>query len=268
MALLHSPRRLAVHTEWGAPTMEVMGVEAFAKRVPSKTALVDGERSVSFAELDGRMNQLARVLHRQGVGAGDRIASAVSNRVEWFEVAGAAARVGATVVPVSWRNMHDEVAYLVKDSEAKLIFAEPDAADVMAGLPAVFVGAQYEGMLRAETDVPLEASVERPLIGFRYYTSGTTGQPKAIEGEMPTGERLVALSGRKAQVGPGSDRRSGGRRRSPPASRTGVPYGAGNVRQSRPQLRADGRRHASFRRGGVPAAHAGPPRYLEPYGAD
>ena len=173
--------------------MEVMGVEAFAKRVPSKTALVDGERSVSFAELDGRMNQLARVLHCQGVGAGDRIASAVSNRVEWFEVAGAAARVGATVVPVSWRNMHDEVAYLVKDSEAKLIFAEPDAADVMAGLPAVFVGAQYEGMLRAETDVPLEASVERPLIGFRYYTSGTTGQPKAIEGEMPTGERLAAL---------------------------------------------------------------------------
>src|ERR1700683_1224923 len=140
--------------------MEVMGVEAFAKRTPSKIALVDGERTVSFATLDGRMNQLARVLHDRGVEAGDRIASAVSNRVEWFEVAGAAARAGTTVVPVSWRNMHDEVAYLVGDSGAKLIFAEPDATEIMAGLPAVFVGAEYEDMLRAQSDTALSESVE------------------------------------------------------------------------------------------------------------
>ena len=63
----------------------------------------------------------------------------------------------------------------------------------MAGLPAVFLGDEYEEMVKAEDAGPLPASVERPLIGFRYYTSGTTGRPKAIEGELPSGESLAAL---------------------------------------------------------------------------
>jgi long-chain acyl-CoA synthetase len=173
--------------------MEETGIAAFAKRSPTKPALVDGERSITFAELESRVNQLARALQRRGLQPGDRIASALSNRFEWFEVAAAATRIGVTVVPISWRNMHDEVAYLVEDSGSAVIFAEPDAAEVMGGLPAIFVGDQYEDMLLAEDSGPLTTAVERPVIGFRYYTSGTTGRPKAIEGELPTGEALAAL---------------------------------------------------------------------------
>jgi long-chain acyl-CoA synthetase len=183
--------------------MEEMGVTAFATRTPTKPALVDGERVVTYAALDGRMNQLARALHRRGVGAGDRIASALRNRVEWFEVAGAAARAGVTVVPVPWRNLHDEVAYLVRDSGSQVVFAEPDATGVMAGLPAIFIGDQYEDLVQAEDAGPLETGAERPVIGFRYYTSGTTGRPKAIEGELPTGEALAALRAAFTPVGSG-----------------------------------------------------------------
>ncbi len=173
--------------------MEQMGVAAFAERDPTKTALIDGDRTMTFASLDGCMNQLARALSRRGIGAGDRIASALSNRIEWFVVAGAAARIGVTVVPVSWRNKHDEVAFLVEDSRAKLVFAEPGATEVMAGLPAVFLGDQYEEMVNSEDRGSLPTESERPVIGFRYYTSGTTGSPKAIEGELPTGEALRKL---------------------------------------------------------------------------
>jgi long-chain acyl-CoA synthetase len=173
--------------------MEETGVAAFARRTPTKPALVDGQRIVSFADLNRRMNQLASALRTLGIGAGDRIALALRNRVEWFEVAGAASRAGVTVVPVSWRSMHDEVAYLVEDSGSLAVFAEADATDVMAGLPAVFLGQQYEEMLDAEDGEPLAMSTDRPLIGFRYYTSGTTGRPKAIEGELPTGEELEVL---------------------------------------------------------------------------
>jgi long-chain acyl-CoA synthetase len=173
--------------------MEEMGIMAFAGRTPAKPAVIDGERTITFGDLNGRMNRLARALHRRGVQPGDRVASALSNRVEWFELAGAAARAGVTVVPVSWRNMHDEVAYLVRDSGSKLIFAEPDAEEIMQGLPAVFLGDEYERMLEEEESGPMETGTERPVIGFRYYTSGTTGQPKAIEGELPTGAALAAL---------------------------------------------------------------------------
>jgi long-chain acyl-CoA synthetase len=178
------------------------GVAAFARTTPDKPALVDGDRTVTFAELDRRVNRLARALGRRGVVAGDRIASALRNRIEWFEVAGAASRSGVTVVPVSWRNLHDEVSYLVEDSGAKVVFAEADATGVMAGLPAVFVGEQYESMLAAEDDAPLEAPAAPTLFGFRYYTSGTTGRPKAIERELPTGEALAALQASMAATVP------------------------------------------------------------------
>jgi long-chain acyl-CoA synthetase len=173
--------------------MDEMGVAAFAARTPAKTALIEGDRSVSYAALNARMNQVARALQRMGLGPGDRIGSALRNRIEWFEVAGAASRVGVTVVPVSWRAASSEVAYLVQDSSAAVVFAESDAAEVMRGLPAIFMGQAYEDLVRQESEEAPEVATDRPLIGFRYYTSGTTGQPKAIEGEMPTGKDLAAL---------------------------------------------------------------------------
>ena len=118
-------------------------------------------------------------------------------------MAGAAARAGITVVPVSWRNMHDEVAYLVEDSGAKAVFAEADASEVMSGLPAIFVGEQYEAMVGAEDDGPFEGPAEPSLAGFRFYTSGTTGQPKAIERDLPTGAAAIAL--RNAMMPPVPD---------------------------------------------------------------
>ncbi len=168
------------------------GIAAFAQSTPDKVALIDGQRSVTFSQLDRRTNQLARALRHRGVGPGDRIASALRNSIEWFEVAGAASRLGVTIVPVSWRSQHDEVAYMVEDSGAKLVLAEPDATEIMAGLPAVFVGDSYEAMLQGQDPAPLDEPGEPPLVPFRYYTSGTTGRPKAIEREIPSDPGALA----------------------------------------------------------------------------
>jgi long-chain acyl-CoA synthetase len=173
--------------------MDEMGVTAFARTNPEKPALVDGDRMVTFGELDARMNQVARAIQRRGVDPGDRIASALSNRFEWFEVAGGAARAGVTVVPISWRAMPDEMHYLVEDSGAKLLFVESGTAESVPRLPVISAGPEYEDMVGAEDIGPLSSGAERPVIGFRYYTSGTTGRPKAIEGELPSGPALAAL---------------------------------------------------------------------------
>lgn len=176
------------------------GVAAFARRTPDKLAVVDGDRTITFAELDKRINRLARAMARQGAGAGDRVASALRNGIEWFEVAGAAAVAGVTVVPVSWRNQHDEVEYVVADSGCKLVFAEADATEVMAGLPAVFLGTPYEDLIAAEEDTPPPADIDAPLFGLRFYTSGTTGRPKAVVRDLPTGPAAAAMRAMFAPV--------------------------------------------------------------------
>ncbi len=173
--------------------MEETGVAAVARTNPTKSALVDGEQITTFGDLDARMNQLARALHRRGISAGDTIASALSNRSEWFEVAGGAARAGVTVVPISWRAMPDEMRYLVEDSGSKLVFVEPAAANALSDVPVISIGADYEDVIGAERKAPPSTVAERPVIGFRYYTSGTTGRPKAIAGELPSGQALADL---------------------------------------------------------------------------
>jgi long-chain acyl-CoA synthetase len=110
---------------------------------------------------------------------------------------------------VSWRNQHDEVAYVVADSGCKLVFAEADAGEVMTGLPAVLLGSPYEDLLAAEEDTPLPPATDPPLFGLRFYTSGTTGRPKAVVRDVPSGAVTAAMRAMAAPVGgpvePGPD---------------------------------------------------------------
>ncbi|MGZ4121574.1 MAG: AMP-binding protein, partial [Actinomycetota bacterium] len=95
-----------------------------------------------------------------------------------YEVAFGAARAGAEIVPISWRAMDDEVTYLLEDSGARLLVAEEDAG---ASVPLLRVVDEYEAALAAEDagSLPDAPPVAPPRI--RFYTSGTTGRPKAVE---------------------------------------------------------------------------------------
>jgi long-chain acyl-CoA synthetase len=148
---------------------------------PDATALIHRDRTRSWAELDRRANRAARALQRLGVGPGDVVAVALRNSIEFFELIGGAGRIGATVMPVSFRNMRDEVEYLVGDAKAVAVFAEPDNGEVFTGLPhTIFRGEQYEDHLADEDDAPIDDSAGGSMPLLRYYTSGTTGRPKAI----------------------------------------------------------------------------------------
>ena len=149
---------------------------------PDALALIQGDRTRTWSELDRRANQAARVLQKSGVGPGDVVAVALRNSIEFFELIGGAGRIGATVMPVSFRNMRDEVEYLVEDARAVAVFGEPDNRPVFDGLPkTIFRGEPYEALLADEDDGPLQqdqAGTSMPAL--RYYTSGTTGRPKAV----------------------------------------------------------------------------------------
>lgn len=157
---------------------EAVGVAAVARAAPDRTAIVAGDRRLTFAELDERVNRCARALRRLGVGEGDRVAVAYRNRPGFYEAALATARLRADTVPVSWRYKEDEARYMVEDSGAAVIFAEADGP-----APAKHVvrhGAEHEAFLASEPSDPLVDPDDPTPATWRNYTSGTTGLPKAV----------------------------------------------------------------------------------------
>ena len=171
---------------------EPLGVAAHALVNPDKLALVARNRRLSYAELDRRANQIARAFQRLGVVEGDRVCVALRNRVEFLESATAAARLGAIVIPLSWRFKAEEVRAIVDDAEARLVVAEADAIGTMAGLPALHLGGPYEEAIVAEQTSPADGTIDPAPVFFRYYTSGTTGVPKAIRRPDPSREAYLA----------------------------------------------------------------------------
>jgi acyl-CoA synthetase (AMP-forming)/AMP-acid ligase II len=158
---------------------------------PNKVALICGERSLTFAELNARTRRVANALSSLGVRAGDRVAVMAHNSIEVLEVAGGLSKLSAIGVQLNYRLRAHEVAYILNDCQAKVAVAGPELVEVVeqarAELPGevVYVAVGDEapaGWLRYE-DLLAHASEEVPVAEGNLgsgmsYTSGTTGQPK------------------------------------------------------------------------------------------
>jgi acyl-CoA synthetase (AMP-forming)/AMP-acid ligase II len=155
------------------------------------TAVTDGRRTVSFADVDSRSNRLAQVLLGYSGELGARVAMLMPNCVEAVEVDFAIIKSGKVKVPINVRLSPDERAYLIGDSGAEtLIFdssAEDSVAEILDGLPDLrfllrigpgTLGDDYEDSLLAAADSLPAVTLEPAAPSLFLYTSGTTGRPK------------------------------------------------------------------------------------------
>jgi fatty-acyl-CoA synthase len=167
-----------------------------ARLYPSKIAFQYGDERRTYAEMDERVTRLARALAARGVERGDRAAVFMYNRLELIEGYLAACRLGAIAVPVNFRLVADEVAYILNDSGSKVLLVDHELTGTAAavrprvpGLEAVIasgggepqsdLGAEpYEQVLAAASPDPLDIDVPESDPAFIMYTSGTTGRPK------------------------------------------------------------------------------------------
>ncbi|HEY6822054.1 MAG TPA: class I adenylate-forming enzyme family protein, partial [Burkholderiales bacterium] len=99
-----------------------------ARRLPDRPALAVGKRAVlTYRELARRVSCLSFSLkNKYGLKQGDRVALAMRNCPEYYEVLFACWHAGLTAVPMNAKLHPKEFAYILEDSEAKLCFVTPD----------------------------------------------------------------------------------------------------------------------------------------------
>jgi long-chain acyl-CoA synthetase len=151
---------------------------------PAKPAYVMARAGtvVTFGELTERSRRDARFMRDSGAGHGDTVAFLLENHVRLLELAWAAQRAGLRYTAISSRLTVDEVAYILSDSAAKVLFASPATMAVAQAASAVTVVDVDTDFASAFEPLPLDDEAE----GVEFlYSSGTTGRPKAIKSELP-----------------------------------------------------------------------------------
>ena len=85
---------------------------------------VDDGRTLTFSQYKEKVDRLASGLQKLGVEKGDRIGAVGKNSLEYFLLYGAAARLGAIMLPINWRLSAEEVGYNLSDCQPRIVFAD------------------------------------------------------------------------------------------------------------------------------------------------
>ncbi|WP_425436170.1 acyl-CoA synthetase [Mycobacterium terramassiliense] len=167
-----------------------------ARRHPDKTAVIDGDVVLSFAEFDNLVDRAAAALHDNGFGPGDRIALLSHNCWQYAVLAFATARAGVVLVPVNFMLTPDEISYILGHSGVRGFVVEaelaPTAEEAMrrggvvevrvalapAGCDAPSGWDDFAQWLSTDTLAPSPRIDDDQLVRL-MYTSGTESHPKA-----------------------------------------------------------------------------------------
>lgn len=183
---------------------EGMEIAAVAARDPQRPAIFSEQGSLTFDQLNRRVNQLANLLRSAGIGEGDPVALLCSNRPEFIVIRFACHRLGVRLTPVNWHLSPEEIAYVVEDSDALALFAdircEGGAQLALKEADKLRVKVSIGGLIRGFDDWngslydQGEADIKNPSLGsMMLYTSGTTGRPKGVLRAQPDPQKAADM---------------------------------------------------------------------------
>jgi long-chain acyl-CoA synthetase len=111
---------------------------------------VDDDRALTFSQYKEKVDRLACGLQKSGVQKGDRIGVLGKNSLEYFLLYGAAASLGAIMLPLNWRLSADEVAFNLNDCEPKVVFADTEYQDLINGIKSKLPSVEKYFNLKAD----------------------------------------------------------------------------------------------------------------------
>jgi len=166
-------------------------IERNARLDPDGTAFIFEGLRVTHAEHRTRVERLAAGFAEAGVAVGDRIAILSHNNLEFVDLYGAAARLGAILVPINWRLSTDEIAHVVTDAGPKVVVADVAHQQTLAAKQQEFasirhwygIGGQvrpfapFDKLLSTGGNAQLpDVPADAPYVMF--YTAAVTGRPR------------------------------------------------------------------------------------------
>jgi O-succinylbenzoate-CoA ligase len=161
---------------------------------PDRDCIVFEGKRWTYAQINERVNRLANALAQWGIGKGDRIGILHVNCNQHIETYFAVAKLGAIFVPLNFRAKSDELAYMIANAEAKVIFVGSRYLDLVnTMLPQISIVKQcisidspqgdkiyYEDLLGSASANELTVEIGDEDITILMYTAGTTGRPKGV----------------------------------------------------------------------------------------
>ncbi|MBC7166553.1 class I adenylate-forming enzyme family protein [Phenylobacterium sp.] len=166
-------------------------VAAQGRDRPGHIALVDGERTISYGDLNVLVDRIAAGLQREGVGPREAVAICATTSLEYAAVFLGALRAGAAAAPLAPSSSPESLVMMLKDCGSKLFFLDKGVADAIAGVAGEIeakpialdgsdAGLSFEAWLPESGARPQAVSVGPDDPFNIIYSSGTTGAPKGI----------------------------------------------------------------------------------------
>ncbi|TCC32243.1 long-chain-fatty-acid--CoA ligase [Kribbella sindirgiensis] len=169
-----------------------------ARSHPDKAAVINGKHALTYAQVDAAADRFAAGLHSHGIEPGDSVGLQLPNLPQFVIAYFGALKAGAVVVPMNVLYKADEVAYILRDAEARMLITwagvleqategatQAGVKDVVTvttpGLPEPTTGTSFDALLATELDATEMYQSDPGDTAVIIYTSGTTGRPKGAE---------------------------------------------------------------------------------------
>jgi amino acid adenylation domain-containing protein len=164
-----------------------------ARQFGLRPAVIEGERCISYADLDLKSNEIASALHRIGISCGERVAIFRRKGIDTVAAIYGTLKAGCAYVPIDSKAGVDRLALILRDAGVRLVFTDPLLASQLE--PAIqansirwVAGADDQNTLlkfRDHGGGPSVGGGAAPLAdapaAYVLYTSGSTGVPKGVE---------------------------------------------------------------------------------------
>ncbi|WP_024806403.1 non-ribosomal peptide synthetase [Nocardia sp. BMG51109] len=183
-------RRLLVDRNVTVSDAEPSTLSALFRRTvlahPGAVALEDGDRSLTYADLNGRANRLARLLIARGAGPEIVVALLLPRSVDMAIAEIAVAKAGAAYLPIDPGYPPDRIRFILADARPALLIATGDQDRGEAAVETIRLDdAATRRELNAFSDNEIADGelTSRPSVhnpAYVIYTSGSTGQPKGV----------------------------------------------------------------------------------------
>lgn len=157
-------------------------IEAQARRTPDSIAVADAQQELTYSEVNGRANQLARYLRKLGVGPEVLVGIALERSAELLVALLGILKAGGAYVPLDPEFPRERLGFMMKDSGLRVILTQKSLLEKLPGVvePRTCLDAEW-GLIAEEGNEDFPSGASPDNLVYVIYTSGSTGRPKGVE---------------------------------------------------------------------------------------